>query len=95
MPLSQKQLKDVCLLGHGYKQCRFVAQDALDYSKFHCLKKTGQAKQINEDIEETLESLAQRKLDYKKQGLPVGTGRSCKGYPVLKVVEQGYDLDKP
>lgn len=92
MALSQNQLKHVCMINGGYRQCRYLAQDEQDYSKWYCLKKTGQAKQIDEDLDDTLESLKQRKMNYKTQGLPVGD--NCNGYPLLKIIDQGYDVDQ-
>lgn len=92
MALTTKQLKDVCMLGGGYKQCRYLAQDELDYSKYYCLKKTSQAKQIDEDLDDELSRLRAKKVSYKTQNFPVGD--NCCGYLVLKVIDQGYDVKK-
>lgn len=90
MPLSDNHVKDICLSNGGYKQCRFLAPDDHQWNKFHCLKLTAQKKVINEELHDTLVSLKSQGMDYKKQGLPVGD--NCSGYPLLRKIQQGYDV---
>ena len=92
MPLTVKQVKDVCLANQGYKACRYLSPDDQNWGKFHCLKKTAQKKVIDEEVHDTLVQLKIAGQDYKKQNVPVGD--NCSGYPLLRIIEQGYDLKK-
>lgn len=93
MPLSQKQLQDVCLLYIGdHRQCRYLAQDDTDSRKWYCLKKKGTDKAtIDNRIKQFEEDCRKKGIDPKSQGIPLGD--NCGGYVVLKQVEQGYDKD--
>jgi len=80
MTLSPKQLKDVCLLGHSdiSKTCRYLRNDELDQSKWHCQKlMCGVKSKIDYQVETSI----------KKSP----SGDNCAGYPVLKNIVQGYD----
>lgn len=82
MTLSNKHLHDVCLLRSEDKSsiCRYLANDDLDSSKWHCQKlKANAKKSIDREVE--------RSLDV------VPSGDNCQGYPVLKNILQGYDVD--
>jgi hypothetical protein len=89
MPLTQKQIKDVCLVNQGYRQCRFLAPDTT-WGHYNCLKKTSQKKVIDEEVQDVLVSLKQQGRDYRKSQLPIGD--NCQGYPLLKTIDQGYDV---
>jgi hypothetical protein len=93
MPLTPKQVKDVCLANQGHRQCRYLAPDDQNWGKYNCLKRTAQKKVIDEEVHDTLLSLKQQGQDYKKQGLPVAD--NCQGYPLLRIIDQGYDVKKP
>lgn len=94
MPLSLKQLQDVCMLYTGnYKRCRYAGQDDTDSSKWYCLKKSSKRQEIDDETDEFLKELKKKHQDPKKQGVPLGD--NCDGYPILKYMEQGYDVDKP
>lgn len=93
MPLSQKQLQDVCMLHSGdHRQCRYLAQDDNDPRKWYCLKqkKTDKAT-IDNRIKQFVDDCKKKSIDPKSQGIPLGDG--CDGYTVLKHIEQGYDKD--
>ena len=91
MPLSKKQLTDVCLLWSGnYKRCRYLAQDDTDWSKWYCIKLSAKKADIDVETEEFVRETRRKGQDPKKTNVPLGTG--CAGYPVLKHLEQGYDL---
>lgn len=82
MSLSSKQLTDVCLLGHNdiTKTCKYLRNDELDSSKWHCQKLIPEIKsKIDYQVE----------ISLKK----VPLGDNCKGYPILKNIIQGYDKD--
>ncbi len=90
MPLSLKQLHDVCLLYSGdYRRCRYLAQDDNDSSKWYCLKKNAKRQDIDDETQEFLKELKKKGTDPRKQGYPLGD--NCTGYPILKHIEQGYD----
>jgi hypothetical protein len=80
MTLSFDHLKNVCLLGfkNPSKTCRYLRNDELDSSKWHCQKLNLQAKS-KIDIE----------VDMSDSSFP--SGDNCQGYPILKNITQGYD----
>jgi hypothetical protein len=88
MPLSLKQLKDVCLIYSGTSnKCRYLAQDDSDSTKWYCLKQSSKKAEIDDETKEYLK-------DSKKKGLgskATPLGDNCAGYPILKYKEQGYD----
>lgn len=88
--LSQKQLKDVCLLNDGtYKKCRYLSQDESDFSKYYCLKKTANAQHIDIELDDFVRESLSKGKDPKKDNVPLGN--NCNGYPLLRHLEQGYD----
>jgi hypothetical protein len=90
--LTLPQLKDVCLYFQHSKQCRYLKQDDSDYNKWYCLKLKPQEKNmIDKKLSETVAKDKANRIDPKKQGYPLGD--NCGGYPLLKFVNQGYDLD--
>ena len=91
MPLSNKQLQDVCMLYCGdHRQCRYLAEDDNDHSKWYCLKKKKTDKdKIDKRMAQFVKDCAQKGIDPKSQNIPMGD--NCAGYPVLKVIQQGYD----
>ena len=92
MPLSLKQLQNVCNLHNGgYRRCKYLARDDFDSSKWYFLKKTSKKKDIDDETMEYLKELQKKLLDPKKQDIPIGD--NCEGYPVLRRLEQGYDKD--
>lgn len=92
MPLSKKHLQDVCLLQGGYKKCRYLAQDDTDYTKWYCLKKTSKKDEIDQEVDDFVRETKKKGQDPKKTGTALGD--NCEGYPILKIIEQGYDKDK-
>ena len=88
--LSLKQLTDVCLLGQGSGECRYLDQDESDSSKFYCLKKSSaRAKDIDAELEELIKDSLMKNKDPKKNNIPLGD--NCSGYPLLRNKMQGYD----
>jgi hypothetical protein len=90
MPLSLKQLQDVCL-HHNYdsKKCRYLAQDDVDASVYFCLKQSSKKSEVDTEVSEHLKELKQKNLDPTKQNIPLGD--NCVGYPILRYIKQGYD----
>tara|TARA_Y100000034_G_scaffold136518_1_gene213544 strand:- start:5656 stop:5934 length:279 start_codon:yes stop_codon:yes gene_type:complete len=90
--LSKKQLEHVCLLREGnFKTCRYCVEDDQDSTKWYCVKKTANKAVIDNEVQEYHKKMVDSGKDPKKQGFPLGD--NCAGYPVLKYVEQGYDVD--
>lgn len=91
MPLSLKQIQDVCLLGQGAAQCRFLGEDV--DKKYYCLKLNQSSKsEINEEVDGNFIKPQRAKgVDPTTAGVPIGN--NCSGYRILKVKMQGYDLD--
>ena len=91
MSLSIPQLKDVCLLHSGAKQCRFLRIDDVDPDKHYCMKKRPvERRKIDQKVNEFLSDCQKKRMDASKQNLPIGD--NCTGYPVLKHKLQGYDV---
>ena len=90
--LSQKQLADVCLLYTGNeRQCRYLEEDGRTWD-WHCTKLRAVTKNKRDATCATFLSECQTKgIDPQKQGVPLGD--NCSGYPILKHLEQGYDVD--
>lgn len=85
MTLSAKQLSDVCLLNSldKSKSCRYLVNDELNENKWHCQKLIPNIKsKIDHDI-----MIAK----HRKEIVP--SGDNCMGYPLLRNIAQGYDLD--
>jgi len=90
--LSKKQLKDVCMLySSGFKQCRYLRIDSFD-SQCYCLKlKVSDKKKIDVKVNDFLRECRKKGVDPYAQNVPMGD--NCNGYPILKIIEQGYDKD--
>jgi len=93
--LSNKQLQDVCLCySGGSAQCRYLAQDEVDWKKWYCQKLIRSKKdKIDVTVEKYREECRKAGTDPFSQGSPIGD--NCSGYPLLRHVEQGYDKDSP
>jgi len=91
--LSLKQQENVCLLyTGGIDQCRYLKQDDTEYDKWYCIKKKKAEKdKIDKKINEVLADFKKRGIDPANSSMPLGD--NCDGYPVLKHIEQGYDVD--
>lgn len=91
MSLSKGQVSDVCLLGQGTQQCRYLAEDDVVRNMFYCLKKSKDKKdKIDVEVSSLVKDLKRRGKDIDAQNIPVGN--NCGGYIILKHVEQGYDV---
>lgn len=90
MTLTNRHLGEVCLLHNPdpTKTCRYLLNDELDPDKWYCQKLRPDAK-IYADI---LISSNSRK---SKVRLGMPSGDNCEGYPVLKHIDQGFDVPSP
>lgn len=91
MPLTNKQLNDVCLLGQGHRSCRYLSPDDQSWGKYHCIKLSVQKKVCDEEAADTRAKMLANGQDVRKQGVPMGD--NCSGYPLLRIIDQGYDLN--
>lgn len=90
MALTQLQIQNVCLLGQGSDQCRYLAQDDHDWAKYYCLKKSSNKKEIDQEVEDFLEDCKRKGRDPEDEGNPLGD--NCLGYLPLSTKQQGYDV---
>jgi hypothetical protein len=91
MMLSLKQLKDVCLVNNNtYRRCRYLCQDDIDPQKFYCMKMSAKAKSIDHEIQSYVDLMKLKGKDPTRDNLPLGD--NCQGYPLLRHLEQGYDV---
>jgi len=91
MPLSRNQVSDVCLLGQGIHQCRYLAEDDRIVNTFYCLKRSkGKKEKIDVEVSSLVKDLKRKGKDISGQNIPVGN--NCGGYIILKHIEQGYDV---
>lgn len=90
MPLSKKQLQDVCLLYDGtYKKCKYLAQDDSDWAKYYCLKKSSKKSEIDVETDDFIRETRKKGKDPRKENIPLGD--NCEGYPIMKYINQGFD----
>lgn len=90
--LSLAQLHDVCLATDpNGGRCRYLHEEASEPGKFVCLKLSGKAQQIDKEVDEYLAQQKRKGRDPLEDGLPLGD--NCEGYPLLRNIEQGYDVD--
>jgi len=54
-------------------------------------QRDGRKKQIDASVDKLLDECKRKGLDPEAQGVPMGD--NCDGYPILKYLEQGYDVD--
>ena len=92
MALSNKQLKDVCLLWGNSQQCIYLDEDNDDDGNcVHVCKKLSVFKGIIDgEVMEFFSEMKKSGQDPVLQGVPLGD--NCQGYIVLKAKEQGYDV---
>ena len=82
MPLSKLQVINVCQPKDGVV-CRYLSEDEFDSDIYFCLKKTSRKSVIDEMVEKSTKG--------KKNTSDMPIGDNCKGYPLLRHVEVGYD----
>jgi hypothetical protein len=88
--LSKNHLKDVCLVdSNNHNKCRYLAEDENEAGKYHCLKKSSKAKDIDIEVQDFLAEMQMKGKDPKRQNVPIGN--NCSGYVILRNKEQGYD----
>lgn len=88
MPLTLKQLNDVCLMNQGSDQCRYLAED--DQGKFYCIKLTSKKAAIDKEVDEFKKK--QKSMGVDPVGLGHPLGDNCKGYTFFRHKTQGYDV---
>ncbi len=88
MTLTNRHLGEVCLLHHPdpTKTCRYLVNDELDPTKWYCQKLRPSAKRHIDIV------IAANGLKSRIRRC-VASGDNCEGYPLLKHVDQGFDVD--
>lgn len=89
MALTVLQVKNVCLVNQGSSACRYLAQDDYDISKYYCLKKASEKKDIDKEVSEYISECKNVGKDPDDDGYPLGD--NCDGYITLLTKPQGYD----
>lgn len=90
MPLSLRQIQDVCLIySNDSRKCRYLAQDDSNPSVYYCLKKSSKKAEIDDETNDYLKDQKKKGADPRKQATPLGD--NCEGYPILRYIKQGYD----
>lgn len=92
MALTQKQVKNVCLLYGGAQQCRYLDEDLDDQNNVvHvCKKLTPDKTIIDDEVQDFLDEAKKNNQDPAKQSNPLGD--HCQGYLKLTHKQQGYDV---
>jgi len=88
MPLTLRQVEDVCMCSDGANQCRYLAED--DKSKFYCIKRTAEKTDIDNEV-----ALFKKKAKAQGQNpshFSIPIGDNCTGYTFFRYKMQGYDL---
>lgn len=89
--LTEEHLKDYCLPNQGVKTCRYLCSDAKDNNVFYCLKKSSKKNLIDSEIHAFIKKCDVNKTDPNSFELPIAD--NCPGFPLLKSIKQGYNLD--
>jgi len=94
MALTLKQVKDVCFVGGGADQCRFLDEDRDDNNNMiHvCKKLSPDRKIIDDELVDFFNEMNRNGQDPTAQGHALAD--NCQGYVVLKTKAQGYDIKK-
>lgn len=90
MPLSQRQVEDVCLLYKGADQCRYLEEDDTNYGKYICRKMTPDRAQIDDRVDKYIEECKKDGVDPNQNYYAIGD--NCTGYRPFKDILQGYDV---
>ena len=85
MPLTKLHVINVCKIGQKENQCRYLEEDAVQAGVFSCLKLSPHRKIIDEEVAAYTKKHRSRNND----DMPVAD--NCKGYPVLRHKQVGYD----
>ena len=92
MALTQKQLKDVCMIWGGHGQCRYLDEDQDDKGQMVsiCRKLSPNKQIIDDEVDIFYQEMQKNGQDPASQG--VALADNCQGYIVLKSKQQGYDV---
>ena len=86
--LSDKQVQNVCNVNGGPDCCRYLNErNDIPQSGYYCMKMRPNTK---EEIDDRIEAFLNEKSNATSE-VPA-MGDHCAGYPVLKLIEQGYDV---
>ena len=93
MAITKKHLKDVCCIGDGNIQCRYLDEDLNDNGQvvYLCKKLSPDKNIIDLELLDFFNTMKKSGQDPYNQNVPLGD--NCSGYIVLKTKPQGYDVD--
>lgn len=88
MTLTNRHLGEVCLLHHPdpTRTCRYLMNDDLDSNKWYCQK-------LRPDSKDKIDKYMSEMNKKAKAKLGIASGDNCVGYPLLKHIPQGFDVD--
>lgn len=91
MSLSEDHVKDICLIGKGSDECRYL-NSAFTNNKpiYICQKKSINKSIIDNEIKEFCDECKSKGLDPKFTNSPLGN--NCNGFLPLTNLAQGYDV---
>lgn len=87
--LTDEQLNDYCLIDKGSKSCRYLCSDLKDKA-YYCLKKSSKKELIDLEIDAFIARCDINNTDPQSYSLPLGD--NCVGYPFLKTIRQGHNI---
>lgn len=87
MPLTKLHVINVCKKDNGQEECRYLSEDQLQAGVYQCMKLSPQKDIIDEEVER----YHKKKRLYTKHDENYPLGDNCKGYPVLRYKQVGYD----
>lgn len=82
--LTNRQVVDICQLGQGKSQCKYLSKD--EDEKWVCCKLHPFLKRQAED------KLVNIKKFVGRPSTAIPAGDNCQGYLMLKYIQQGYDV---
>ncbi len=92
MALSQKHVKDICMINGLNLQCRYLDEDSDNKGNIvHiCRKLSTDKKVIDQELTDFYAEMTKKGTDPAAQGVPLGD--NCQGYIALKTKQQGFDV---
>lgn len=96
MALTDKHVRQVCDIYGGNSRCRYLEEDMHEDQNgniqfiYVCRKKSPAKKSIDENVNKEIERLQNNNIPLQDSNYPMGD--NCKGYVVLEVKPQGYDV---
>ena len=91
MPLTKLHVINVCKKDQGCDECRYLEEDHLVVGVHQCLKLSPQRHIVDEEVENHIKN----KKHSNRKIIDSPMGDNCKGYPILRHKQVGYDKKTP